>query len=169
MLTRLLVVTGVIDRRFRNEAKGAFAFLREELGIDEPQFHADAFGATLTYHGQDIAVKVALDKSEYSIDVYVIRLRDGEIPLLVEEPQDWIYLSSLVAMRAPELTSSWDRVVDGSSEHLRRHLSAAADALRTYGRDALAGDSAVYKETAKRFPQPRRRRQDYVAPKSAPR
>lgn len=102
LLARLLPWYGA--RRFRVNAAQAFRFLCDVHGFGDPQFQSDTFGDTLTYLRKGVAVRVTLDKQDRYFEVYVIRLRDGHVPLLVEEPQDRIHLSNLLAIRAPQLT-----------------------------------------------------------------
>ena len=159
LLAKLL--PGFGGRRFRSHAIAAFEFLTRELGFSEGVFQSDFFGDTLTYSRSDVAVKVSLDKRDRYLEVYVIRLRDGQIPLYVEEPQDWIPLSNLLATRGLEPLPS-ARETHSASDDLPNALIAAASALRQYGRDALAGNPSIFAEIARRYPQPRRRREDYV-------
>lgn len=77
---RLLSVGVDGRRRFQAEATEAFRFLRED-GLGEPE----------------------LDSREHDLEVYVIRLHEGRVPLLVEEPEDRIYLTDLLAIRAPQV------------------------------------------------------------------
>ena len=159
LLTRLLPWYGA--RRFRVNATRAFRFLCDEHGFGDPEFQTDVFGDTLTYLRNDVAVRVILDKQDRYLEAYVIRLRNGHIPLLVEEPQDSIYLSNLLAIRVPQLKPAMREKIDAGSGHLPGALSAAASALREHGKDALAGDPSIFDEVARRYPQPRGPRHEW--------
>jgi hypothetical protein len=160
-LSGLLAVLGLGDRKYREVADRAFRFLIEEHGFASPEFKTDVYGASLVYRGPTVAVDVAWDKQERLVEVYVIRLRDGEIPLLVEEPQDWIYLSALLAIRAPHLVPALTERIGRTLGNVERILTAAAESLREHGRDAMAGEPGVFAEVFARYPQLRRRREWY--------
>lgn len=158
----LLALIGLGDRKFREAALRAFEFLVREYGLTAPEFETDVYGAKLTYRGPIVAVRVTWDKQEDMVEVYVVRLRNGDLPLLVEEPQDWIYLSALLLIRAPHLVPVLVERTGRTLRNIDRVLAAGAAALREYGQDALAGDPAVFAEFYARYPQPRKRREWYL-------
>jgi hypothetical protein len=159
----LLAWVGLGDRTFRDAATKAFGSLARDYDLAAPTFEADVFGAALTYRGTSVAINVTWDKQENLVEVYVVRLRNGELPLLVEEPQDWIYLSALIKIRAPELVPLLTQRTSRSLSSIDRILKAAADALRAHGDDALRGDPAVFAEIFAHYPQIRKRREWFAS------
>jgi hypothetical protein len=133
--------------RFEPLCHDAFRFLLDEHGFERAGASGDYRGLSVAYRNEEMFVDILYEPYERILEVGFGALVDGEIPKATifpspRKPEQRFYLQFLLQLRGDPDPARVSRV--GTEVGLT--LQEAAEALRTYGSDVLAGDLSVTSE-----------------------
>ena len=132
--------------RFGGEVERAFSFLVAEHSLTPPVVVDTALATTVTYRNATTGVVASADWRDGLVEVFVIRLEDGDVPVYVDTEQtNWLSPDWLV--NTPIRDDIGPR-----SQHLGHLLDRYADALRRCT-DVLHGDFDLFEAALARSAQ----------------
>jgi hypothetical protein len=134
-------------RSFVEEAEAALRFLRDDHGFEAPVVEDVPFAVWVTFTGQTAAVKAAFDTRDRLVEIFLVKLVDGELPPYDEtEATHYIDTVSLAALaRGDEPSPHAYRLQSLTRDELSRVLRWHADVVREFG-DILGGDFGRFEE-----------------------
>ena len=131
---------------FVEEAQLAFRFLQDELGYAETIVADVPFAVWVTAKGAETGVKVAFDVRDRLVEVFLVRLVDGELPAYDEaEATHYADTISLAALVRGEPNPTDYQLASLAREELQRVVEWNAGVVRELV-DILRGDFRRFEE-----------------------
>jgi hypothetical protein len=131
---------------FVEEAQVAFRFLQDELDYPAPVVEDVPFAVWVTVKGPQTGLKAAFDTRDRLVEVFLVRLVDGELPPYDEtEATHYADAVSLAALARGEPNPADYRLTALSREELRRVLRWNAGVIQEF-EDVLRGDFPRFEE-----------------------
>lgn len=121
---------------FVDEARTQFAFLVRDFQFLGPHVETGRAYMALDYTGRDLGVRVEFDVREESIDVLLVRLRDGAWPKRDEGV--WVHLDRIARARGALAEGGVFRLPQSDAE-LNRRIAEEARILRQAAADIIEG------------------------------
>jgi hypothetical protein len=135
-----------VARAFVEEAQLAFRFLQDELRYAETIVEDVPFAVWVTAKGLETGVKVTLDLRDRLVEVFLVRLIDGELPPYDEaEATHYADAISLATLVRDEPNPADYQLASTDREELRRVLQWNAGVVRAFV-DILRGDFRRFEE-----------------------
>ena len=133
-------VDAVAARRFIEEAERELRFLHDDFGFDGPLVGQGPFAVWVTFKGVPTALKASFDTLDRVVEVFIVKLIDGELPAYDEtESTHYVGPRSLAAVAGGGLPAHELRLRSLSGEEFRRVLGRSAEVVREFD-DVLRGD-----------------------------
>jgi hypothetical protein len=133
-------------RAFVEEAQLAFRFLQDDLGYAETIVEDVPFAVWVTAKRPETGVKVALDVRDRLVEVFLVRLVDGELPPYDEaEATHYADTISLATLVRGEPNPTDYQLASFARQELQRVLQWNAGVVREFV-DILRGDFRRFEE-----------------------
>lgn len=131
--------------RFIKQCLKQFSFLIGDYHYKQKKIKRTAQYESILYLGKDAAVECAIEYRDFSIRVYIIKLRDGKIepyPIFIDQSTEltWFDLTDILFFRAKKQIKEWDDLKKkDTAEYIEFKLKHLARCLRDYASDMLEG------------------------------
>jgi hypothetical protein len=140
--------------RFTQDVRGFLDFLKEKHGFEEPTVEQGWFSTRVTYRNDTTAVVASADWRDSYMDVLLVELRDGALPIYLNGVNN-----SLPPSLVLEVVGGEKRLAIGAHpqdvDQTRRVLEREAEALRRC-EDLLRGDFTRFHLAVARLAEERR-------------
>jgi hypothetical protein len=135
---------------FKEACTDELNFLTEKYGFVLAELGEDPGGLSAIYTNATTALKVSFERHENHIFVYVIKLKNGKIPLYLEYPENWDYAEGLLSILAPNLKLRQKELGDWlTPQDMKEVIRDYAKALAKYGHDVFSGDFSIFDKAVK--------------------
>lgn len=147
------------EENWKAQVAAHFGYLETEYGFRFATADASKWWETyLLYTSPFLAIKVARSVEFDCVELWLIRLVDGQIPeypifINPDTPINYVMLDRVVAERAPKEAEKFHTLRGLSDEQVENTLRFLAAALHAFGDDALRGNFAIFDMIAEQLHQ----------------